>query len=179
MPKEHYLTTPLTDEKVMELRTGDKVYISGVIYTARDEAHKRIVKALKDGKKLPFDLRGQIIYYAGPAPKKPDTVIGSCGPTTSYRMDSYAPDLIQRGLKGMIGKGTRLSNVRDAIMKHKSVYFAAVGGIGALLAKTVREAEVIAYDKLGTEAVRRLVVEDFPAIVALDICGKDIYDRSE
>ena len=179
MPKEHYLTTPLTDEKVMELRTGDKVYISGVIYTARDEAHKRIVAALKSGGKLPFDLRGQIIYYAGPAPNKPGAVIGSCGPTTSYRMDSYAPDLIQRGLKGMIGKGTRLNNVRDAIMKHKSVYFAAVGGIGALLAKTVRKAEVIAYDELGTEAVRRLVVENFPATVALDICGDDIYDRSD
>jgi fumarate hydratase subunit beta len=179
MSEAKVLTTPLTDEVVTGLRTGDKVLISGVVYTARDEAHKRIVAALKSGEKLPFDLRGQIIYYAGPAPEKPGAIIGSCGPTTSYRMDSYAPDLIKRGLKGMIGKGTRSGEVRDAIMKHKAVYFAAVGGIGALLAKTIKESKVIAYDKLGTEAVRRLVVENFPAIVALDTCGKDIYVRCE
>lgn len=175
MPEQHYLTTPLTDADVKKLRTGDKVYISGVIYTARDQAHKRILEAIKSGEKLPFDLRGQIIYYAGPAPAKPGAEIGSCGPTTSYRMDPYAPELIKRGLKGMIGKGTRYGEVGAAIMEHKSVYFAAVGGIGALLAKAVKKAEVIAYDDLGPEAVRRLIVENFPAIVALDTCGRDIY----
>jgi fumarate hydratase subunit beta len=171
------LKTPLTDEDVERLKTGDRVLINGVIYTARDAAHKRMIELLDSGQELPFDIRGQVIYYAGPAPAKPGAVIGSCGPTTSYRMDVYTPKLIERGLKGMIGKGTRSREVKEAMIAHKAVYFAAIGGLGALLAKTVKEAEVIAYPDLGPEAIRRLVVEDFPAIVALDISGEDIYSR--
>lgn len=171
------LKTPLTDDDVMKLRTGDRVLINGVIYTARDAAHKRMLDLLDSGEELPFDVRGQVIYYAGPAPAKPGAVIGSCGPTTSYRMDPYAPRLIQRGLKGMIGKGTRSDEVRKAIIDHKCVYFAAIGGLGALLAKTVKESEIIAYPDLGAEAIRRLVVKDFPAIVAIDVRGDDIYNR--
>jgi len=171
------LKTPLTDEDVERLRTGDRVLINGVIYTARDAAHKRMIDLLDSGRELPFDIRGQVIYYAGPAPAKPGSVIGSCGPTTSYRMDVYTPKLIERGLKGMIGKGTRSREVKESMMVHKAVYFAAIGGLGALLAKTIKEAEVVAYPDLGPEAIRRLVVEDFPAIVALDIRGEDIYLR--
>jgi len=175
VPKEHVLTTPLTNEDVIKLRTGDKVLISGVIYTARDAAHKRMIDALESGEDLPFDLRGQVIYYAGPSPAKPGAVIGSCGPTTSYRMDTYAPKLIKRGLKGMIGKGKRSGKVKEAMVEHKSVYFAAVGGAGALLARAIKESEVIAYPDLEPESVRRLVVENFPAIVAIDAYGEDIY----
>lgn len=175
MSRAPILTTPLTDEGVAKLRTGDRVLINGVIYTARDAAHKRMVDLLDSGAELPFHIRGQVIYYAGPAPAKPGAVIGSCGPTTSYRMDPYTPRLIQQGLKGMIGKGTRSQEVKEAMMAHKCVYFAAIGGIGALLAKTVRESEIIAYPDLGPEAIRRLVVKDFPAIVAIDIRGEDIY----
>lgn len=171
------LTTPLLDEDVARLRTGDRVLISGVIYTARDAAHKRMVELLDAGKELPFDIQGQVIYYAGPAPAKPGAVIGSCGPTTSYRMDPYTPRLIQQGLKGMIGKGTRSDEVKKAIVDHKCVYFVAIGGLGALLAKTIKEAEIIAYPDLGPEAIRRLVVEDFPAIVAIDVRGEDIYEQ--
>ncbi len=171
------LKTPLTDEDLERLKTGDRVLISGVIYTARDAAHKRMIELLDSGRELPFDIRGQVIYYAGPSPAKPGAVIGSCGPTTSYRMDVYTPKLIERGLKGMIGKGTRSSEVKESMMVHKAVYFAAIGGLGALLAKTIKEAEVIAYPDLGPEAIRRLVVEDFPAIVATDIRGEDIYSR--
>lgn len=171
------LTTPLRDEDVAKLKTGDRVLISGVIYTARDAAHKRMVELLDAGKELPFDVQGQVIYYAGPAPAKPGAVIGSCGPTTSYRMDPYTPRLIQQGLKGMIGKGTRSDEVKKAIMDHKCVYFVAIGGLGALLAKTIKEAEIIAYPDLGPEAIRRLVVKDFPAIVAIDVRGEDIYSR--
>ncbi|MFC1713903.1 Fe-S-containing hydro-lyase [Candidatus Poribacteria bacterium] len=177
MSEELILRTPLTDDDVMKLRTGDRVLINGVIYTARDAAHKRMIELLDSGKELPFDVSGQIIYYAGPAPAKPGAVIGSCGPTTSYRMDPYTPRLIQLGLKGMIGKGTRSDEVKKAIVDNKCVYFAAIGGLGALLAKTIIEAEIIAYPDLGTEAIRRLVVKDFPAIVAIDVHGEDIYDR--
>lgn len=173
------VTTPLMDEDVMKLRTGDRVLISGIIYTARDAAHKRMVDLLDSGGELPFYLRGQVIYYAGPAPAKPGAVIGSCGPTTSSRMDTYTPKLIQHGLKGMIGKGKRSQEVRDAMITHKCVYFAAVGGAGALLAKTIKESEIIAYPDLEPESVRRLVVEDFPAIVAIDAYGRDIYEREE
>lgn len=179
MSEELSLTTPLRDEDVAKLRTGDRVLISGVIYTARDAAHKRMVELLDAGNELPFDVQGQVIYYAGPAPAKPGAVIGSCGPTTSYRMDPYAPRLIQQGLKGMIGKGTRSDAVKKAIVDHKCVYFAAIGGLGALLAKTIKEAEIIAYPDLGPEAIRRLVVEDFPAIVAIDVRGEDIYERKD
>ena len=169
------ITTPLTDEDVMKLKTGDRVLINSVIYTARDAAHQRMADLLDSGEELPFDLRGQVIYYAGPAPAKPGAVIGSCGPTTSSRMDIYTPKLIQHGLKGMIGKGTRSREVKEAMMTYKSVYFAAVGGAGALLAKTIKESEIIAYPDLEPESVRRLVVKDFPAIVAIDAYGEDIY----
>ncbi len=170
------ITAPITDDSVIEnLKAGDFVLISGVIYTARDAAHKRIVEALERGEELPFDLKGQIIYYAGPAPAKPGRPIGSVGPTTSYRMDPYAPKLLAVGLKGMIGKGTRSKEVIDAIVKYKGVYFGAVGGAAAYLARCVKKAEVIAYEDLGPEAVRRLVVEDFPAFVVNDIYGNDLY----
>ncbi len=170
------ITAPITDDSVIEnLKAGDLVLISGVIYTARDAAHKRIVEALDRGETLPFDLKGQIIYYAGPAPAKPGRPIGSVGPTTSYRMDPYAPRLLEVGLKGMIGKGTRSKEVIDAIVKYKGVYFGAVGGAAAYLARCVKEAEVIAYEDLGPEAVRRLVVVDFPAFVVNDIYGNDLY----
>ena len=170
------ITAPITDDSVIEnLKAGDLVLISGIIYTARDAAHKRIVEALNRGEEPPFDLRGQIIYYAGPAPAKPGRPIGSVGPTTSYRMDPYAPKLLEVGLKGMIGKGTRSKEVIDAIVKYKGVYFGAVGGAAAYLARCVKEAEVIAYEDLGPEAVRRLVVEDFPAFVVNDVHGNDLY----
>lgn len=170
------ITAPITDDSVWEdLKAGDLVLISGVIYTARDAAHKRIVEALERGEEPPFDLKGQIIYYAGPAPAKPGRPIGSVGPTTSYRMDPYAPKLLEVGLKGMIGKGTRSKEVIDAIVKYKGVYFGAVGGAAAYLARCVKEAKVIAYEDLGPEAVRRLVVEDFPAFVVNDVHGNDLY----
>ena len=169
------IETPLSDNNIVNLRTGDKVLINGVIYTARDAAHKRIVEAIDSGSELPFDLSGQVIYYAGPSPAKPGSVIGSCGPTTSSRMDAYTPKLIQHGLKGMIGKGKRSKEVKEAIMAHKCVYFAAVGGVAALLSKTIVEAEIIAYPDLEPESVRCLVVKDFPVIVAIDVYGDDIY----
>jgi fumarate hydratase subunit beta len=170
------ITTPILDDSVIEnLKAGDLVLISGVIYTARDAAHKRIVEALEKGEELPFDLKGQIIYYAGPAPAKPGKPIGSVGPTTSYRMDPYAPKLLEAGLKGMIGKGSRNQEVIEAIKKFKGVYFGAVGGAAAYLARCVKSSEVIAYEDLGPEAVRRLVVEDFPAFVVNDVYGNDLY----
>jgi fumarate hydratase subunit beta len=170
------LTAPITDDSVLEkLKAGDLVLISGVIYTARDAAHKRIVEALDRGEEPPFDLKGQIIYYAGPAPAKPGRPIGSVGPTTSYRMDPYAPRLLEVGLKGMIGKGSRSKEVIEAIKKFKGVYFGAVGGAAAYLARCVKSAEIIAYEDLGPEAVRRLVVVDFPAFVVNDIYGNDLY----
>jgi fumarate hydratase subunit beta len=170
------IKAPITDDSVIEsLKAGDLVLISGVIYTARDAAHKRIVEALDRGEKPPIELRGQIIYYAGPAPAKPGRPIGSVGPTTSYRMDPYAPRLLAEGLKGMIGKGSRSKEVIEAIKKYKGVYFGAVGGAAAYLARCVKEAEVVAYEDLGPEAIRRLVVEDFPAFVVNDIYGNDLY----
>jgi len=169
------LSTPLMNEDLEKLKTGDQVLLNGVIYTARDAAHKRMIEAIESGKELPFDIRGQVIYYAGPSPAKPGEVIGSCGPTTSSRMDAYAPEMIAHGLKGMVGKGTRSTEVKKAIVEHKSVYFAAIGGLGALLAKAIKEAEIIAYPDLEPESVRRLVVKDFPVIVAIDVHGNDIY----
>jgi len=169
------LKTPLSDRDVEKLRIGDRVLFSGVIYTGRDAAHKRLFDLATQGKDLPFDIRGQMIYYVGPTPAKPGQIIGSAGPTTSYRMDAYAPSLIERGLKGMIGKGMRSDAVKEAMKKHKAVYFAATGGAGALLAKKVKKAIVVAYEDLGTEAIRRLEVEDFPAIVVNDIQGNDLY----
>jgi fumarate hydratase subunit beta len=170
------LTTPLTDEVIEQLRAGDKVSITGVIYVGRDAAHKRLVAALDADESLPFEPKGQIIYYMGPAPAKPGDPIGSAGPTTSYRMDPYAPRLMEAGLKGMIGKGNRSLLVREAMQRHRAVYFGAIGGAGALIAKSVKKAEVIAYDDLGAEALRRLEVEDFPAIVVNDIYGGDAYE---
>jgi fumarate hydratase subunit beta len=170
------LTTPLTDEVIEQLRAGDKVTITGVIYVGRDAAHKRLVAALDAGEPLPFEPQGQIIYYMGPAPAKPGDPIGSAGPTTSYRMDPYAPRLMEAGLKGMIGKGNRSMPVREAMQRHKAVYFGAIGGAGALIAKSVKKAEVIAYDDLGAEALRRLEVKDFPAIVVNDVYGGDAYE---
>ncbi len=170
------LTTPLTDQVIEQLRAGDKVSITGVIYVGRDAAHKRMVAALEAGEPLPFDPRGQIIYYMGPAPAKPGDPIGSAGPTTSYRMDPYTSKMLEAGLKGMIGKGNRSMPVRQAMQKHKAIYLGAIGGAGALIAKTIQSATVIAYDDLGAEALRRLEVEDFPAIVVNDIHGGDAYE---
>lgn len=169
------LAPPLTDEVVMKLKSGDRVVITGVIYTGRDMAHKYMVEGHKKGEKLPFELEGQILYYTGPTPAPPGKAIGSAGPTTSYRMDKYTPTLLELGLKGMIGKGPRGQEVKDAIKKYKAVYFAAIGGAGALISKTIRKAEVIAYPELGTEAVMRLEVEDFPAVVVNDVHGADLY----
>ena len=166
---------PLTDEVVEGLRIGDSVLISGVIYTGRDSAHKRLVEALDRGEELPVDFNGQIIYYAGPAPAKPGKPIGSVGPTTSYRMYPFAPRLMDEGLKGMIGKGNRSEEVITAIQKHKAVYFGAIGGAGALMAQSVRKAEIIAYEDLGPEAIRRLEVENFPAVVVNDCYGGDLF----
>jgi len=179
MAETKNITTPLSDEVVKSLKIGDKVSITGVIYTARDAAHKRLVELIEQGKDLPFELPGQIIYYVGPAPAKPGYAVGSAGPTTSYRMDAYAPTLIANGLKGMIGKGTRDENVQDAMVKYGAVYFAAVGGAGALISKSIVKAEVIAYPELGAEAVRRMEVKDFPAIVAIDASGDDLYIKGK
>jgi fumarate hydratase subunit beta len=173
------ISTPLSDKDVEKLKAGDRVLISGVIYTGRDAAHKRLIGLLKEGKSLPFDIQGQVIYYVGPTPAKPGRAFGSAGPTTSYRMDAYAPSLIERGLKGMIGKGMRNDAVKEAIRRHKAVYFAATGGAGALLGKRVKKAEVVAYEDLGPEAIRRLEVEDFPAIVVNDVQGNDLYVEGE
>ena len=169
------VTTPLTDESVAGLMTGDSVLLTGYIYTARDAAHKRMMALLDEGKELPFDVKGATIFYVGPAPAKPGHVIGSAGPTTSGRMDTYAPRLMEDGLKGMIGKGKRSDTVKDAIMKHKAVYFAALGGAGALAAKCVKSARPVAYEDLGPEAIVELYVEDFPLIVVNDMYGKDAY----
>ena len=175
MSKTYHLTTPLNDETVSKLHSGDIVYISGIIYTARDAAHKKLVDLLDEGKELPFDIKGAIIYFVGPTPPKPGDAIGSAGPTTSYRMDSYSPRLIAEGLKGMIGKGKRNEAVTDSCQKHKAIYFGATGGAGALLGKQIKSAEVIAYEELGPEAVRKLEIVDFPVTVINDIYGEDLY----
>jgi fumarate hydratase subunit beta len=169
------ISPPLTDEVVTMLKAGDRVLITGVIYTGRDMAHKFLVEGHMKGEKPPFELKGQILYYTGPTPAPPGKPIGSAGPTTSCRMDKYTPYLLELGLKGMIGKGPRGQEVKDAIKKRKAVYFAAIGGAGALISKAIRKAEVIAYPELGTEAVMRLEVEDFPAIVVNDMQGNDLY----
>lgn len=170
------ITTPFSDEMIKSLKAGDMVYLSGVIYTARDAAHKRMCEMLDKGEAMPFDFTGAAIYYAGPCPAKPGKPIGSIGPTTSGRMDLYSPRLIEKGLKVMIGKGLRSKEVVDAIVKHCGVYFAAIGGAAALMAKSVESAEVIAFDELGTEAVRRLAVKDLPVIVAIDSKGNNMYE---
>lgn len=176
---EYKITTPLKEEDIVKLNAGDTVKITGVIYTARDAAHARLVKLLEEGKELPIDVRGQIIYYVGPTPAKPGKPIGSAGPTTSYRMDAYTPRLIKEGLKGMVGKGARSKEVKDAIVSEKAVYFAAVGGAAALIAKSIKKAEIITYEDLGAEALRRLEVVDFPAIVINDIYGGDLYQEGQ
>ncbi len=171
----HKLTTPLTDEAVRELRAGDVVLLSGTVYTARDAAHKRIVQALDRGEEPPFPLQGAVIYYVGPTPAPPGRPIGSAGPTTSYRMDSFAPRLYGLGVKATMGKGKRASEVKAAMQEYNAVYLGATGGAGALLSQLIKEAKVIAFEELGPEAVRELVVEDFPALVVNDPYGGELY----
>ncbi|MCJ7811993.1 Fe-S-containing hydro-lyase [bacterium] len=175
MSESKKITTPLSDEVVKSLHAGDWVRISGILYTGRDAAHKRLVETLDLGKDLPFDIHNQIIYYTGPTPAKPGKSIGSIGPTTSYRMDPFTPKLVAFGLKGMIGKGNRSQAVITSLKKYKAVYFGAIGGTAALLAKSVVHAEMIAYEDLGPEAIRKLEVEDFPALVVNDCHGGDLY----
>lgn len=172
------LTTPLSEEAVLALRSGQAVLISGVIYTARDAAHERMVETLEAGGELPFEVSGQVIYYVGPSPAPPGRVIGAAGPTTAGRMDRYTPSLLAKGLKGMIGKGARSAEVREALKKHKAVYFGGIGGAGALLSKRIRSVEMVAYEDLGTEAIRRLEVEEFPATVVNDCYGGDAYEEA-
>jgi len=179
MDKAFCINTPLTDEVTEKLKIGQKVLISGVIYTARDAAHKRLVELIKKGERFPFDIKNNIIYYVGPTPSKPGMAIGSAGPTTSYRMDSYAPILIAQGLKGMIGKGARGHEVIEAMKKYKAAYFAATGGAGALISKTIKKSDIVAYEDLGPEAIRRLEVENFPVIVVNDIYGNDLYEQGK
>ncbi len=170
------VSAPLTKEQAKTLRAGDSVLISGTVYTARDAAHKRLCALLENGEELPFDVKDSVIYFVGPSPAKPGRVIGSAGPTTSYRMDAYSPSLIAAGQTGMIGKGRRGREVVDAMKKHGAVYFGAIGGCGALLSECIKKAETVAYDDLGTEALRRLEVENFPAVVIIDSCGNDLYE---
>jgi fumarate hydratase subunit beta len=177
MAKEKRIVTPLNDEVIAGLHMGDKLLITGVIYTARDAAHKRLIELLDNGQDLPFAIQGQVIYYVGPTPPKPGNPIGSAGPTTSNRMDPYAPYLIERGLKGMIGKGQRSQAVKDAMIEYKAVYLGATGGAGALLSKRIKKSEIIAFEDLGPEAIHRLEVEDFPVVVINDIYGGDLYEE--
>lgn len=175
---EKYIKAPLEKEIVKTLRAGDYVYITGTIYTARDAAHKRMDETLREGKELPVPLKDEIVYYMGPSPARDGRVIGSAGPTTASRMDKYTPKLLDLGLGGMIGKGKRSKEVIDAIIRNQSVYFAAVGGAGALLSKCIQESEVVAYDDLGTEAIRRLTVKNFPVIVVIDCQGNNLYETA-
>jgi fumarate hydratase subunit beta len=177
MSDQKKIQLPLTREDVEDLRAGDRVLLSGPLYVGRDQAHKRLVDLIEEGGELPFEIEGETIYFAGPSPAKPGQVIGSCGPTTSYRMDPYSPTLIELGLRGMIGKGARGEAVVEAMKKHGAVYFTAVGGAAALIARSVTSMEVVAYEDLGPEALRRLVVEDFPAIVAQDAHGGNQYEE--
>jgi fumarate hydratase subunit beta len=175
---EKYINTPITDDIILELKAGDYVYISGKIYTARDAAHKRMYECMLKNESVPFDLNNQIIYYLGPTPEREGQVIGSAGPTTSSRMDKYTPSLLDNGLKGMIGKGKRNQTVINSIIQNKAVYFAAVGGAGALLSKKIISSKVIAYDDLGTEAIRELIVDKFPVIVVIDSMGNNSYETA-
>lgn len=174
--KEVRIKTPLTIDKVKSLQAGDRVYLTGNIYTARDAAHERLVKGLEQGKELPFKIDSSVIYYVGPCPPKPGEVIGSAGPTTSYRMDKYTPILLENGLKGMIGKGVRSEEVIDSMKNNGAVYFGAIGGAGALISSCIKESKIIAYEDLGTEAIRKLYVEDFPLIVVIDSTGNNLYN---
>ena len=172
------INTPLTEDITKKLHAGDFVFITGTIYTARDAAHKRMYEAIKNGENLPVDMENNIIYYMGPSPAREGRVIGSAGPTTASRMDKYAPQLLDMGLKGIIGKGKRSKEVIDAIKRNNAVYFASIGGAGALLSKSIKKSTVIAYDDLGTEAIRKLEVENFPAIVVIDCDGNNLYERN-
>jgi len=172
---EYTFTTPLTDEDTRQLKAGDIVFLNGTVFTARDAAHKKLVDLIEAGEELPFDLEGSIIYFVGPTPPKPGEPIGSAGPTTSYRMDSYSPTMLKNGSKGMIGKGKRNQAVKDACVEHGGIYFGATGGAGALLGKKITAAEVIAYPELGPEAVRKITVKDFPVTVINDTHGADLY----
>lgn len=173
------VTAPISKETYKSLRAGDSVLISGVIYTARDAAHERMTRLYAMGEEYPIDLKDSVIYYAGPCPAKPGEVIGSCGPTTAGRMDAYTPELLDNGLGAMIGKGARSKDVIDAIKRNKCVYFGAIGGAGALIARCIKKSEIVAYDDLGTEAIRRLEVEDFPAVVLVDCVGNDLYSMGQ
>ncbi len=173
------ITSPFNDKTIADLKAGDQVLISGVMYVGRDAAHKRLVEALNKGDKMPFDVKGQVIYYMGPSPTKPGNVIGSAGPTTSGRMDAYTPRMLEAGLKGMVGKGLRTKDVKDAIKKYKAVYLASVGGAAALIAKRIVKSEIIAYEELGPEALLRIEVRDFPAIVINDMHGGDLYEEGK
>ena len=175
---EKHIKAPISKEVSRKLRAGDYVYITGTIYTARDAAHKRMDDALKNGENLPVDMVGQTIYYMGPSPAREGRPIGSAGPTTASRMDKYTPALLELGMRGMIGKGRRTEAVRESMMKNQAVYFAAVGGAGALLSKSILQAEVIAYEDLGTEAIRKLEIKDFPVIVVMDCEGNNLYDMA-
>ena len=173
---EKHIQAPLVEEEIKNLKSGEYVYITGTIYTARDAAHKRMFESINKGEEIPMELKNNVIYYMGPSPAREGRPIGSAGPTTASRMDKYAPTLLNLGLKGMIGKGKRSEEVKEAIIKNGCVYFAAVGGAGALLSKSIKKSEVIAYDDLGTEAIRKLEVENFPAIVVIDKDGNNLYD---
>ena len=170
---------PIAKGQADSLKAGDRVLLSGEIYTARDAAHKRMIEALNNGEAPPFPIEGAVIYYTGPTPAKPGNAIGAAGPTTSYRMDPYTPRLLELGLSAMIGKGPRNSQVKEAIAKNRSIYFAAIGGAGALIAKSVKKVELIAYEDLGTEAITKLTVENFPALVAIDSNGNDLYEMEK
>ena len=172
------ITLPITDEDIKSLRAGDSVLLTGTIITGRDAAHKRLFELIQKGEPLPVEVRGELIYYVGPAPAKPGYAVGPAGPTSSYRMDKFTPALLDLGMKGMIGKGARSQEVIDSIKKNGAVYFAAIGGAAALIAKSIKKEEILCYDDLGTEAVRRYTVEDFPCIVAIDCHGNNVYDRS-
>lgn len=175
---DKYVKVPLSETDARSLRAGDYVYLTGILYTARDAAHKRMYEALEKGERLPVDMQGNVIYYMGPSPAREGRPIGSAGPTTASRMDKYAPVLLDMGLKGMVGKGKRTNAVRDAVIRNGAVYFAAVGGAGALLSKSIIESEVVAYDDLGTEAIRRLRIDNFPVIVVMDAEGNDLYETA-
>ncbi len=170
------LKTPLTEKKTKELKAGDKVYLSGYVYTARDQAHKRLYKLIKNNEKVPIDLNNSVIYYTGPAPARPNQAIGACGPTTSYRMDEYTPALLKRGLKGIIGKGPRSKEVLESLKENKAVYFAAIGGTAALLSQKIIESKIVAYSDLETEAIRLLKLKEFPLVVINDVYGNDYYE---
>jgi fumarate hydratase subunit beta len=177
MAKEYFLHTPLKESDLLQLEIGDKLFITGKIYSARDAAHKKLTELLQKGETLPFDIKGQVIYYVGPSPEKPGMPIGSAGPTTSYRMDKYSPALLDIGLKAMIGKGERSKPVTEAIVRNKAVYLIAVGGAGVLLAQAIKASKIIAYEELGAEALREMEVENFPCFVGIDTKGNDLYAK--